>query len=245
MVSQTQPRFMVTKTITTRGNKILYQGIAFVLLTTLMSCLLQVPRSIKKSFTICYNPSTSIDATVLRTDGYYELTYMDSVFHTRPENAFEYYHSWDTCKERLIFFRDGIFLRRVEVTNKKGWRVDEEIQFCDFFDNIANAESEYKNFYRYGSWGIYNIVKDEIVVQYFFTGLRFTPRYNFGSSEDVYKIHNPTDIEYLYSEVMKSLPPNYKYKEKRNNLTIKFNPCKNMLSSGTAWIKKQKWLQCN
>lgn len=202
----------------------------------------KVPNRIKKQFTICIDSNFNMDSSILKTNGFYELTYVDSIL-TEYKNGIQY-KSFDTFKKYMIFFKDGFYLDNVSVINNKRYYTPKNSNELELFlEKVCRNPELFEDFFDNDFWGIYKIFNNKsIKVQ---STSKDNQRINGWSvQEKTFNIKNNSTIS-LGS--FKNLEPNsvavpythwYKYWYK-----IKFIPSNN-IPEPECWLKKEKWLWC-
>lgn len=130
---------------------------------------------------------------------------------------------------RLIFFKDGLLVMDPVLWNKENYNLHDTEYLCSKF--ISHNYS-LKHFYKYGGWGVYNIQNDTIIIQCFNDNSKFLLNEKYSLQTFYFKIINKDSISFINNFKSSKL------------LEINCYPCEIKLTSGSAWIKREKWLYC-
>ena len=208
--------------------------IALALFSLKCSINISIPKSLKNSFTYCYNDKyTGID-TLINIGGYYKemLIHKDHPF-------------LDTCFHYFMFYDNGLFVYSIREIyyddDKKEW-IKKDVD--SFLKNFAeNAKSPGANYFYDNNWGSYIICQDTIKVQKFYKGGSFNDGWHGTETwftildkNTILQINSfnlPTDIVTVHKPTEKIIYP-------ANFVLIPAKPKPNK-----SWILKEKWFWCN
>ena len=208
-------------------------------------CYTHIPKSIKNSFTYCYEGKyTGID-TLINIDGYYREM---SLYKRSPtvggflKDTSIYY--LDTVYSHFMFYDNGIYVSAIRDAyyddHKKEWIKKEDVS--TFLKDFAeNSEAPGANYFYGNNWGGYIICGDTIKIQ----GMHKAGSLNDGwhLREDWCKIIDKNTIirinAFNFPTTEISQPKN------KTSLPIIFFPIPAKPPPDKSWILKEKWFWCN
>ena len=201
-----------------------------------MSACLSIPKTLKKSFTYCYDGKyTGID-TLINIDGYFEEM-VEYPNHPYLE---------DTCYHYFMFYNNGLFVYNIRDIyyddSKKEWvKKDVPLFLKDFSEN---SEAPGANYFYGNFWGSYIIDSDTIKIQKFYKAGSFNDSWH--GREEWYRIIDKNTILRINSFNMpKALysQPSYQpvYMIQHPAIFVSLAKPK----SDKSWILKEKWFWCN
>jgi len=197
------------------------QLIVLVFLVCSISGIAQIKEVIAKS-TIKFEGKNTDIRQVIEIDGYYA-----------DPDAFRYGGSSEMCR---MFFEDGSF---VSFYFKEG--ISENEKKTNMSKSVVGSLKN--NQLIWGSWGVYKIERDTIIV---YTYHKASFWIGWSLWEERYKIINRTTIKGVY---LKSLLRTSEYYYENHSPWIdeaayRFTPA-DSLPSSDCWLKEEKWIWRN
>ncbi len=220
---------------------------SILILLFFCSCIIprKVPNRIRGQFTVCIDSNFNIDSSILKTNGFYEFTYLDSVNHFYKGLSYKSYKTFDTCKKYMIFFKEGFFLDYVFINSKYShiWAKNSN-ELKSNLEKVYNNPDLYQDFFDSDFWGVYKIFNNRLIkIQ---STSKDNQRINGWSLvERTFNIINNTTIS--LGSIRNNLDGNsiavpynhwYKYWYKIEFITFEHIP------EPECWLKKEKWLWC-
>lgn len=206
----------------------------FLLFTAaISSCKNYVPRRVKKSFTLCYDPTANRANSKLRMNGYYlrKNAPYEVVGYGPNDQAYRY--TVDSTFSYMMFFKDGIWVQ----SRTRSYRDTNYHSYVQSLSNADNLEGEY--FYFFQRWGLYSIEEDTLKVQC--VNHNHWPNIYWHFSEVWYLILDEKTLKPIYAkDNMNDGASNIDASE---TVTLEFIETKGALPSST-WLKRHKWFWC-
>lgn len=199
------------------------------------------PQPILNQFSLCYENNEVEAANVLRFDGYYKEQMIISNYDITGNTLL----SIDTSYRNIVFFKDGIVQMDIWDSNlertKKG---QTDIQL--YVDDLIINPKVRQVFLESREWGIFRIVNDTIIIQYFNHPARLAPWY---AIEAKFKIKDSTSLERVMSRKMGITDDERERQQSRKDISVVRNPATfvplNNIPPSDCWLKRQKWFWCN
>ncbi|MDR2906548.1 MAG: hypothetical protein LBU91_00975 [Bacteroidales bacterium] len=213
---------------------------------TLSACAYypRIPKSVKKSFTYCYdNKYTGID-TLINTNGYYKemiLIKKSPTIGGFLKDTSIYYI--DTSYNHFMFYNNGMFVYNIHnayYDDRKKTVIKKDIlSLMKIFSQ--NSEAPGANYFYGNNWGRYIICEDTIKVQQIHKGQSLNDSWHL--SEKWYKIIDKNTILCIN---LINLPTSFHPQSiKRIQYPIVFVPIPAKPKPNKSWILKEKWFWCN
>lgn len=177
-------------------------------------------------------------AESIRTDGYYEAEFMDSImYNTHYETRFK----WDTVRFYYIFYKDGTVAQDIFpmhfVNGKLKTQERRRGNIEKYLVNV-NKDKRFEQSYFNGLWGIAKLIGDTIRLQAQYNS---PLKQNINAMESFWRI----DGNELIGLGGRALGPNKTYKirwKSPSDITkLRFIQFDNIPPSNKSWIRKQKW----
>ena len=205
----------------------------------------RIPKSIKNSFTYCYDGRYSGIDTLINIDGYYEEMFIEETSQWIAKDFFKvtpiYYI--DTFYHRFMFYDNGMFVYHIldfyyDAQKKKRVKKDVSLLLKDIAENseIHCAKNFYGNY-----WGGYIISGDTIKMQKMYKGRSLNSGWHL--RENWYKIIDKSTILCINSF---NLPTTeISQPVQRTRYPVIFIPIPTKPPPDKSWILKEKWFWCN
>ena len=136
-----------------------------------------------------------------------------------------------------IFFQDGIVVLNPEYQINYNRVESRRKDICNSIQNASQSELNY--FYRKAAWGVYMISDDTLTMQVFNGNMRMMLSDFFSFSTFTYQIISKDSLKFInrghYDD---------KAGWKVKTAQVTSIDCNHKLTSGSAWIKREKWLYC-
>ena len=209
-----------------------------------MSACLSIPKSLKNSFTYCYDGKyTGID-TLINIDGYYKEMFLNRKSPTIGgflKDTSLYYI--DTTYHYFMFYNNGLYVYNIrdiyyDYSSRKWVKKDVSSFLKDFSKNseAIGAKSFYGN-----SWGNYIISGDTIKVQRISKAMSLND--NWQMQETWYKIIDKNTI--LCINIFNLPITLVSQPRKRERFPITFSPIPTKPDYNKSWILREKWFWCD
>lgn len=139
---------------------------------------------------------------------------------------------------QMMLFKDGLVVMNPFTPDTGNVNLRDPKSTCESFSSIT--QKQLKNFYHKGAWGLYKVSNDALVVQVFNGNVRYMLSDFYSLS--TYKFKR---ISYDSLQLVSLTDHDDKsgWKLKSSNVTSVV--CNHNLTSGSAWVKREKWLYCN
>jgi len=204
----------------------------------------RTPKSVKKSFTYCFDGKyTGID-TLLNIDGYYSEMSIEK--NSQTIGGFlkdTSIYNVDTTYGHFMFYDNGLFvynLRNIyyDDRGKKWIKKDDVSMFLKDFSE--NTEAPGANYFYGNDWGSYIICGDTLKMQVIYKGVSLNDSWFL--REYWYKIINKSTILCINTF---SLPTHQVTQPKSSQNPLTFVPASSKPPPDKSWILKEKWFWCN
>jgi len=140
--------------------------------------------------------------------------------------------------DQMMLFKDGLVVMNPFTPDNKIVHLRDPKSTCESFSLIT--QKQLKNFYHDGAWGLFKISNDTLVVQVFNGNVRYMLSDFYSLSTYKFKLITFDSLQ-LVSMIHHDNKSGWKLKSSNVTSVV----CNHHLTSGTAWVKREKWLYCN
>lgn len=182
-----------------------------------------IPPETKEIIQSCYCNKDSALHMPIRINGVYYIKKFT------PKSDIKY--PYDTIYEAFVFWADGFFEK-----NPKH----------EIFERDTVSVQNKASFFKYGSYGCYEIVKDTIYAKY----VASPGGMSWGGTELKFEIINDSTIkrinlDHYGNEIRMETIKNHELKQFYYHNKCKFIPLKLSYGSDDSWLKRKPWFWCN
>jgi hypothetical protein len=212
----------------------------FLICIMLYSC--GAPRTIRKNFTFKYDGQNTEIEKLIKVNGYYTIaeTHYDRVYS--KEYSDKYTTVRDTFYMNYLFFKDGIFLWNMFVSD-----CNRPNCMSESLKKTAKDTTGDRKLYLIGTWGRYIICGDTIKTQ--IVHHRGSLNDMWSASEIDYKVLNNNTIIQIDEKPLHYMTQSdwanwYQIKKERKYKPATFVQVE-VVPNSDCWLKKEKWFWKN
>lgn len=179
--------------------------------------------------------------SVLRTDGYYEAKYMDSVMYNI---GYDTHFKWDTVVRYIVVYSDGSMAFDIfpySITKKGKQHLKKKKSNIEAYFKNIKIDIKYHQSYYENVWGIYEITNDTLNLQVTHAS---TMRHNLNAFESIAIINSSEQFTLVAGRRLGSRPKSL-ITMRDKQLTYHFIAYSEIPIPELSWIHQQAWAWCN
>lgn len=204
------------------------KGLALLICLFECSCSTSynVPRRLRKQFRLCYDASIN-NSSFLNTKRIYTISLK---LTKQGQNDVSYV-------DHIVFFDDGLVVINPFIPSNSSYHSLSSSEYCDALHSMDSKALN--KFYKQGAWGVYNVSNDTLLIQNFNGNMRMMLSDFYSLSTYTFQIISKDSLK-LFKRVDHDDKAGWKVKTTQ----VTSIHCNHELTSGSAWIKREKWLYC-
>ncbi len=191
----------------------------------LLSCI--IPNKIRSHIRLCYSSLTDYSSSLNMKRIYTIQLNLTKLGQSELKGIVQ-----------MMLFKDGVVVLNPFTPDNRIVHLRDPKRTCESFSSIT--QKQLKNFYHNGAWGLYKVSNDTLVVQAFNGNVRYMLSDFYSLSTYVFKL-----ITYDSIRLVSLIDHDDKSGRKLKSSNVTSVDCNHNITSGSAWIKREKWLYCN